>query len=91
MVLGFKGSDRRAFAGQQVAPAQRAAEKFGQITGLIEALDGREHQFDCPLGGHALGLQRVGQAEPADHQIGAQLAAAVELQVHVLAFGQPGL
>jgi len=48
--------------GQQVTPAQGPGEQLRQITGLVAAVDGAEHQFDRPLGGDALGLQRVGQA-----------------------------
>ncbi len=37
---------------------------------------------------NALGFQRIGEAKPAYHEIGTRGAAAIELQVDVLPFGQ---
>ena len=45
-------------------------------------------QFDRPFGRQALGLERIGEAEPADHEIGPRGAAAIELLFDVLAFAQ---
>ena len=59
------------------APAQRAAKEFGQVCGLLITLDGREHQLNRPLGGQALRLQRIGQAQAADHDVGRGGVAAV--------------
>jgi hypothetical protein len=75
------GPDRRAaWSGlQQRAPRERPREQFGEIGRLLVALDRREQQLDRPLGGQALGLQRVGEAEAADDEVGPCRAAAVEL------------
>ncbi len=69
---------------------QRSREQAGQVGRLVEALDRREHQFDRPLGGHAFGLQRIGQAEATDHQVRRGGAAAIELPVDILAFAEHG-
>ena len=53
-------------------------------------MDRGEDQFDGPFGGQPFGLQRVGEAEAADGQVGPGGAGAVQLPVHVLAFGQDG-
>ena len=42
-------------------------------------MHGREHQFDRPLGGETFGLERIGQPEAADDDVGPRGAAAVEL------------
>ena len=47
---------------QPRAPHQRTGEQFGEIGGLLVALDRREQQLDRPFGGEALGLQRIGEA-----------------------------
>ena len=49
-------------------------------------MDRREDELDRPLGRHPLGLQRIGEAEAADRQVGAGGAGAVELAVDVLPF-----
>ncbi len=48
-------------------------KQFSEIRGLIDAMDGAEHQLDRPLGGHAFGLQGIGQAQATHHQIRALL------------------
>ncbi len=53
-------------------------------------MHGREDEFDRPFGGQALGLERVGEAEAADGEVGAGGAGAIELAVDVLAFGEGG-
>ena len=53
-------------------------------------MDGAEHQLDRPLGGDALGLQGVGEAEAAHHQIGPRGAHPLQLALHVLAFTDAG-
>ena len=59
-------------------------------------MDGAEHQLDRPFGGDALGLERIGQPQAADHQIGAgrphplQLALDVLSLAHLGAAGQQG-
>src|ERR1700742_67858 len=73
---------------QSRPPDQRAREQFGEVAGLLVALDGREDEFDRPFGGDALRLQRIGKAETADHEIGPRIAAAVELTVDVLSFAE---
>jgi hypothetical protein len=70
--------------------AQRAREQFGEIGCLLVALDRREDQLDRPLGGQALGLQRVGEAKAADDEIRPSGATAVELRVDVLALDDVG-
>jgi hypothetical protein len=57
-----------------------------QVAGLLVTLHGREHQLNRPLGGEAIGFQRVGQAQATDHQVGLVGEAAVELQLQRLAF-----
>jgi hypothetical protein len=84
------GQARCCRGGQQGAAAQRAGKQLGQVGGLLVAVDGREDQLDGPLGGQAFGFQRVGQAQAADGDVGAEGAAAVELAVHILAFAQRG-
>ena len=59
-----------------------------QIGRLLVAMDGGEQQLDRPLRRQAFRLQRVGEAEAADRDIGLGGAAAVELAFHVLAFAQ---
>ncbi len=81
----------RELHGQATSFARRTsgrAKQLGEVGGLLVALDRREHQFDRPFGRHALGLQRIGEAEPAHHEIGPRGAAAVELPVDVLPFAQ---
>ena len=70
------------------ASHQRARKQFGKVAGLLVALDRREHQFNRPLGRHALSFQRIRKAKSTDNQIGFIGAAAVELTIHVLAFAQ---
>ena len=45
-------------------------------------------ELDRPLGGHALGLERIGEAEAAHHEVGPRRTAAVELPVDVLALAE---
>ena len=63
-------------------------EQLGEIAGLLVALDRREDELDRPLGGHPLGLERVGQAQTADHQVRPVGGAAVELTFDVLALAE---
>jgi hypothetical protein len=58
---------------------ERAREEFGEIGRLLVALHRREDEFDRPLGGDALGLERIGEAQSADGEIGLRRAAAIEL------------
>ncbi len=51
-------------------------------------MHGREDQLDGPFGRQPLGLERVGEAQPADRQVGPRRPAAVELAVDVLPLGQ---
>ena len=53
-------------------------------------MDGAEHQLNRPLGDKALGLEGVGQAHAANHQVGAGGAQAIELAFDVLAFAELG-
>jgi hypothetical protein len=71
--------------GEGAAP-QRAREQAGEVARLLVEMDRREDEFDGPFRGHALGLERVGEAEAADREVGAGGAGAVELAVDVLAF-----
>ena len=48
---------------------QRPREQLGQVAGLLEALDRREHQLDRPLGREAFRFERVGKSEPADDEV----------------------
>ncbi len=72
-------------AASRVAAVQRAREEFGQVAGLVEAVDRREDQLDRPLGREALGLERIGEAEAAHGEVGPRRAHAVELPLDVLA------
>ena len=67
---------------------QRPGEELGQVGRLLVALDRREDQLDRPLGRQALGLERIGEAQAADDEVGRGGAAAVELALDILAFGQ---
>src|SRR6056297_4349955 len=69
------------------AAAQGAREEPGKIARLFVEMHRGEDQLDGPFGGEPLGLERVGKAKAADREIGARGAAAFELQVHILAFG----
>ena len=82
----------REFHGQTSSAArriERARKKFGEVARLLVALDRREQQFDRPFRGQAFGLERIGEAEAADHEVGACGAAAIELTVDVLALAEP--
>jgi len=59
-----------------------------QIGRLLVSLNWREDQLDRPLGGHALCLERVGEAEAAHNEIGHCRATTVELPFHILAFAE---
>ena len=67
---------------------QRTRKEFSEIAGLVIALNRREDQLDRPLGGHALGFERIGQPQPANHQIGLQGPAAIKLALDMLPFRQ---
>src|SRR6056297_3160964 len=68
------------------AEAQGAREEPGKIARLFVEMHRGEDQLDGPFGGEPFGLERVGEAEAADREIGPRGAAAFELQVHVLTF-----
>ena len=67
---------------------QRPREQLGEVAGLLVALDRREDEFDRPLRGEALRLERIGEAEAAHDEIRVRCAAAIELTVDVLAFAE---
>src|SRR5260364_269988 len=67
---------------------QRPREQLGEIAGLLETLDRREDQLDRPLRREPLGLQRIGQAEPADDEIGTRVTATIELPLDILALAE---
>ena len=69
---------------------QGPGEQFGQLTGLVAAVDGAENQFDRPLGGDALGFEGIGQPETADHQIGPLGPHPLQLFLHILALAEAG-
>ena len=71
---------------EHVAAAQRPGEQFGEVTRLIEAVNRRKHQFDRPLGGKALSLERIGQAKPANGEVGPVGTDPVKLALDILAF-----
>ena len=53
-------------------------------------MDGREDQFDRPFGRQPLRLQRIGQTQAADDQIGPRRARAIQLPVDILPLADPG-
>jgi hypothetical protein len=73
---------------QQGGAPQRPREELGKIGRLIEAMDRREDQLDRPLGPQTLGLQRIGQTQTADREIGAILAQPIELPFEILTLGE---
>src|SRR6056297_1451389 len=75
---------------QRGAAVERAREECGQVAGLFVEMDGGEHELDGPFGGQPLGLERVGEAEAADREVGAGGVAAVELALDILALGEGG-
>ena len=97
------GADvRRSFIGpdgelassdlQQGPAGERPREQGGEIPRLFEAVDRREHQLDRPLGGDALRLERIGEAEAADNEIRLRgRATARELSIDVGALLDRGL
>ena len=70
----------------QFATAQRPGEQLRKVTGLVDAVNRTEHQLNRPFGGDSLCLQRIGQTHAADHEIGATVADAIQLQLDVLTF-----
>ena len=78
----------RGEAGKGGAAAQGAGEERGEVAGLLVEMDRGEDEFDRPFRGQPLGFQRVGKAEAADRQIRPGGADAVQLLIHILAFGQ---
>lgn len=79
--MGFSG-------GQLQAADQWTGEQLGQIAGLVVAVDRGEHQLNGPFGGQALGFERVGKAQAADHDVRAFRSASVQLVFHMLPLGQ---
>ena len=53
-------------------------------------MDGAEYQLNRPLGGDALGLQGIGQAEATHHKIWPLGADPLQLAFHVLPLGNTG-
>ena len=51
-------------------------------------MNGREDEFDGPLGGQSLRLQRIGEPETTDRQVRTGRATPVQLPIHVLTLGQ---
>ena len=74
-----------------VAPAQGPGEQFGEVTRLVEAVNRREHQFDRPLGGKSLRLERIGKAQAADREVRAVGTDAVQLALDILPLADPGI
>src|SRR6476646_11080308 len=73
------------------ATDHRPGEQLGQVGCLLVALYWREQQLDRPLGGQALGLERVRQTQAAHHEVRSRVPAAVELPLDVLALAERGM
>eukprot|EP01039_Chlorochromonas_danica_P012394 gene12395-14166_t len=86
MGRSFIGPDRELHRSepQLGAAGQRPRKQIGKVSGLVETVDRGEDELDGPLGGEALGLQRIGETQAANGQVRPRGAAAVELQVDVL-------
>ena len=71
--LSFRGDP------QYILAPHRAGKEGGEIASLFVKMHRGEDQFDRPFGRKPFGLQRVGKAEATDRQIGARVAAAIQL------------
>src|SRR6056297_584363 len=88
-----KDEGRVSFGGlpaEDGAAVERAREERREIASLFVEMHGREHELDRPFGRQPLRLERVGEAEPADREVGAGGVAAVELGLDILALGDGG-
>ena len=65
---------------QNTLAAQGAGEEGGEIACLFVEVDRGKDELDGPFRAEAFGLERVGEAEATDCQIGAGGAAAVKLE-----------
>jgi hypothetical protein len=61
------------------AAVQRARKQLREVRRLVETVHRRKHQLDGPFGAEPLGLERIGETEPADGQVRAVGAQAIEL------------